>query len=211
MKKTEEVNIYLLLDRSQSMGPKWNETLGSVNCYVEELNKNKTSGKITIATFDKHDGVQFDIIRNAVTLKGYKPITTTDATPRGLTPLFDAIGRAVNLAEKANDNKTIMVIMTDGEENASVETTKEAAKAALDRCRAKGWQVVFLGADFDAFGQGASVGVQGDQVIAMAAGSYTDTMRGLGAKTMMYASANATMSFDANDRAEAMGKNKKII
>ena len=31
----------------------------------------------------------------------------------------------------------------------STRTTRHTAKALLDECRAKGWQVIFIGADFD--------------------------------------------------------------
>ena len=48
--------------------------------------------------------------------------------------------------------------MTDGEENSSTEMTKKSAKAALDRVRAKGWEVVFLGTEFSNFDDAEGVG-----------------------------------------------------
>lgn len=151
-----ELNAYILLDRSGSMQPRWVEALSSINSYVEDLSKGGSlSAKVTLATFDGQDGLQFDVIRDGVAAKKWEKMTDADATPRGMTPLFDALGRTVAMAEKANADKTVIVVMTDGEENHSREVTKQGAKAALDRCKAKGWQVVFLGAVFRCLRRGS--------------------------------------------------------
>jgi len=120
------------------MSSRWTEALSSVNAYATELG----NAKVTLATFDAQDGLQFDVIRNAVPSKKWETVTDKDATPRGMTPLFDAIGRIVSLAEKSNDDKTVIVVMTDGAENHSREVTKEGARSALDRCKGRNWQVL---------------------------------------------------------------------
>jgi Mg-chelatase subunit ChlD len=128
------------------------------------------------------------------------PMTAKDATPRGGTPLFDALGHLVALAEKAADDKTVIVVMTDGQENESREVTKQGAKAALDRRKSRNWQVVFLGADFDPFGEAAQVGIAAAQTLNMSAGNYQASMRGLAAQTMCFAATGETMSFRDEDR-----------
>jgi hypothetical protein len=79
-------------------------------------------------------------------------------------------------APKGELDKTVIVVMTDGEEDHSREVTKQGAKAALDCCKAKSWQVVFLGADFDAFGEASQVGVAAGQTLNMTVGNYGATM-----------------------------------
>jgi Mg-chelatase subunit ChlD len=197
----KELNAYILLDRSGSMSSRWSEALSSINVYVAELAKDPA--KVTLATFDGHDGLQFDVIRDDVAANEWEPATDKDATPRGMTPLFDALGRIVALAEKANPDKAVIVVMTDGAENQSREVTKQGAKAALDRCKGRNWQVVFLGADFDAFGEAAKVGVAGAQTLNMAAGNYKASMEGLAAQTRCYFSAGESMSFSDEDRKKA--------
>ncbi len=204
------VHSYILLDRTGSMGPIWDEALGSVNAYVEALSKPETGAepdpgeKVTLAVFDHHRGLQFDVIRKGVLLTEWTQVTNADATPRGMTPLFDALARTVALAEADNPGRAVIVVMTDGEENASREVTKDGAKAALDRARARGWEIVFLGADFATFSDADAVGVAASKSMAMAPGMFEGSMRKLAAKNRAYFAAQAaSVDFDAEDRAES--------
>jgi hypothetical protein len=201
---------YVLLDRTGSMGGIWDEALGSVNAYVEALAKPETGAqpdageKVTIAVFDHHGGLQFDVIRKGVLLTDWKKVTNDDATPRGMTPLFDALARTVALAEADNPARAVIVVMTDGAENASKEVTKDGAKAALDRARARGWEVVFLGADFAKFSDADAVGVAGSKSMAMAPGMFEGSMRKLAAKNRAYyAAESSSVDFNEEDRAES--------
>jgi hypothetical protein len=58
------LNAYILLDRSGSMSSRWSEALSSINAYVAELAKD--AAKVTLATFEGQDGLQFDVIRDDV-------------------------------------------------------------------------------------------------------------------------------------------------
>ncbi len=201
---------YILLDRTGSMGPIWDEALGSVNAYVDALSKPDDGAvpdpgeKVTLAVFDHHSGLQFDILRKGVLLPDWKKVTNDDATPRGMTPLFDALARTVSLAEADNPARAVIVVMTDGAENASKEVTKDGAKAALDRARARGWEVIFLGADFAKFGDAGAVGVAGSKSMAMAPGMFEDSMRKLAAKNRQYFAARSeSVDFNDEDRAES--------
>jgi hypothetical protein len=77
--------------------------------------------------------------------------------------------------------------MTDGQENASKELSVAQAKALLDRCRARNWQVIFLGADFDNAAQAASYG-------NLAASSVRSSRRNLGRSMMTTAQLRAHYS-----------------
>src|SRR5262249_11582169 len=156
--RTTPMNVYMLLDRTGSMAPIWAETLSSINSYVDKLATDKIDARITLAMFDSSDGTQFDVIRRSVDVREWLPVTEREATPRGYTPLYDAIGRLMGLANADGGDRAMIIIVTDGQENASLEVTREGAKTMLDRVRGKGWDVVFLGANFDAFSQAASLG-----------------------------------------------------
>ena len=121
-----------------------------------------------------------------------------------MTPLFDAIGRIVSTAESDKPEKAVIVVMTDGHENSSRELTKEGAKAALDRARERGWEVVFLGAEFANFSDAEGVGNAQQKNMAVSAGSLGVTMDRLAKKSRSYAKGEeAEIIFDDEDRAAA--------
>lgn len=198
----EKANTYILLDRSASMRERWDEAVSSINAYVDELNKTKEEGAVTVAVFDAIDGVQFDVLREAVENKKYKPIEATEASPRGNTPLYDAVARLLALADKTDTKKNVIIIMTDGEENSSREKNREQTKKDLEAVKAKDWEVIFLGADFDAYhGTAVHVNVAVNKTMSMNTGMYETGMRGLANLRNNYtisASANIdTMSLNA--------------
>jgi uncharacterized protein with von Willebrand factor type A (vWA) domain len=194
------MHAYILLDRTGSMQGIWDEALGSVNAYVKDLG----DAHVTFAVFDKHgEGLDFDVLRAGVPSATWKPVTNAEASPRGMTPLFDAIGRMIAVAEADDPQRAVLVIMTDGEENASRELKKDDVKAAIDRVEKRGWQVVFLGAEFAKFSDADAVGVQSMKQMAMASGMLGKSMQGLARKSRAYFDTNAEVVFDADDRADA--------
>ena len=202
------VHSYILLDRTGSMEPIWNEALSSVNAYADGLaaldGGPRVDADITLAVFDAQGGLQFDVLRQGVDAGDWNDVTTREVNPRGMTPLYDAIGRIVSLAEKDKPEKAVLVIMTDGEENASTEMTKKAAKAALDRVRAKGWEVVFLGAEFSNFDDAEGVGQSSSRNMAVSKDQLSDSMDRLAQKSRNYASGAApSVEWNAEDRAAA--------
>ena len=181
------IHSYILLDRTGSMEPIWSEALSSVNAYADGLaaldGGPRVDADITLAVFDAQDGLQFDVLRNSVDAGRWNDVTTNEVSPRGMTPLYDAIGRIVSLAEKDRPEKAIIVIMTDGEENSSTEMNNAAAKAALDRARAKGWEVVFLGAEFSNFDDAVGVGQTSSRNMAVSKDQLSDSMDRLADKS----------------------------
>ena len=143
---------FILLDCSGSMAPQWERALASVNAYVHGLAAEKVDTGVTLAVFDSDPAgkLAFHIVRDRIIPTTWRDVSLADGVyPRGGTPLSDATGRLVAMAESGKWSRAAIIIMTDGMENASREYTVEAARAALDRCRKRGWQVVFLGANFD--------------------------------------------------------------
>ncbi len=210
------MQAYILLDRSGSMQSLWVEALSSVNAFAKEL-ATKTGGSsvdshITLSVFDSQDGLKFDTLRRKQPALHWENVTDREASPRGMTPLLDAMVRIISLAEGDNPDKAVIVVMTDGQENASQEVTRDGVKAALDRVKAKGWETVFLGANFDNISDASSVGVQGGQQMAMSAGTMNESMARLARKSRAYAEAApgaAPIVFDQEDRLAAKEANIK--
>jgi hypothetical protein len=211
------MHAYILLDRSGSMQSLWVEALSSVNAYAKEL-ANKTDGPehvgdshITLAVFDGQEGLQFDLLRRKQPALHWETVTDREAAPRGMTPLLDALGRLIALAETDNPDKAVIVVMTDGQENASREVTRDGARAALDRIKAKGWDVVFLGANFDNISDADSVGVFAGQQMAMAPGTMNASMMRMAKKSRAYFAHGERHQFDEADREVAQESRVKNV
>lgn len=132
---------YILMDRSGSMSSMWGEAIDGVNEFVKKLDD--VNVKFTI-----FDDISIDVVRNCHA-SNWDPVTTNEISPRGWTPLLDASGRAMTdiLAEKPE--RAVLVIVTDGYENASREFTKDSVKALIEKMNKANYEIVYLGANFD--------------------------------------------------------------
>ena len=217
IEESQSMHSYILLDRTGSMSSIWDEALSSENSYAETVNTvrdgedaDTLSTEITLSVFDSQDGLQFDTLRRNATGETWNPVTNDEASPRGMTPLFDAIGRMVSMAEADSPERAVIVIMTDGHENASREMTMDGARAALDRARERGWEVVFLGADFGQFNDAESVGMDASKTMGMSSGTMVDSMNRLAGKARDYGiDDEAEIEFNEEDRAVAREEDVK--
>lgn len=147
---TKPLSVYIALDRSGSMsGERWIHAIDSINEYVEGLKKEKIEGTISIVAFDYGQSMRLTDLVTDQSIAYYEPLSHDCTSPSGMTPLFDA---AANIMDRALENKaerTVVVIMTDGEENSSKEYTQSKIKDKVKELEAKKWEVIFLGANFD--------------------------------------------------------------
>jgi hypothetical protein len=99
-------------------------------------------------------------------IQAVEELTDSTYCPSGCTALFDAIGKTVLEISKDIDNKVIdaqrvlVVILTDGEENSSIEfKDKSKIKDLIEIQRGKSWEFIFLAANQDAFAEARSYGI----------------------------------------------------
>lgn len=92
-------------------------------------------------------------------IKKVKSLTNKEYYARGMTALLDTIGRTINHIAARHRNaleseipaKTIVVITTDGYENASHEFDSVKVKAMIENQKKEcGWEFLFLVANIDA-------------------------------------------------------------
>lgn len=195
---------FILLDRSGSMESLWTEALSSINAYVAKLADDKVDTGVTLAAFDigPAGAMSFDILRDRIIPTTWKPVSKSDAEPRGGTPLNDATGRIVQLAKAGNYDKVAIIIMTDGHENSSRELSTAQAKALLDECRAKNWQVIFLGANFDNAAQAKAYGNAAANTVQSSVRNLVHTMAAAGTMRSTYAKTGASMDFSEEEKAK---------
>lgn len=189
---------YFLVDRSASMGGKMDEVVGSLNTFVSELKKDKPKkARLTVVSFDD---TSYDVIRDSVKFKDWTDITVGEVTPRGMTPLNDSIAKLANQILKDDPDRAVLTILTDGAENCSKEYSHAAAKELLDKLRAKGYEVQFVGADFDNQKQASDYGNMRGKTLNVTSGNRMSHASSLAAKTAAYASSGKSVDWTEEER-----------
>jgi Mg-chelatase subunit ChlD len=169
-KKTEAapVHISIVLDRSGSMASIADDIVGGFNEFLREQRQREGEARLTLVQFDGED--PFEILIDGRDLRDVEDLTRDRYQPRGVTPLLDATGRMIlrtdnEIAARARtgepEEDQIVVIVTDGYENASREHSRKGVFEMIEQRRQQGWVFTFLGADQDAYAEGTRMGVAG--------------------------------------------------
>ena len=132
------------LDETGSMSGQEHRVVTSLNEYVEQLPK-KT--RLTVFKFDSRRWTE--IFCGSV--KKWKPMKEKDYRPGAMTPLYDAIAKSIAHAESvaSNGDRVMVMIDTDGYENASREHTQESCLALVSQKKKAGWEFLFMSAGVD--------------------------------------------------------------
>ena len=157
------VEIACVIDRSGSMSSIRDDAIGGFNAFLTEQKVVPGEAKLTLALFDN----EYLTPHDAVNLENVPELTTATFIPRGSTALYDAIGRTIdNIGGRldkaaAKPDKVIVVVLTDGQENASREYTRERVAEMIKHQQEKyAWEFVFLAANQDAFEAGAALNIK---------------------------------------------------
>ena len=200
-KKVKTTVVHLLLDMTGSMAARKDETIAAFNEYIKSLQaSDDTKGfSFTFSQFNSIIGVK-KIVKQ-VSMKDVPLLDDSNYRPDAVTPLYDAIGRIIHDADKQADKNdaVLIVIQTDGQENASQEYTKEAVKQLIkDR---ESWQFVYLGCDLDAMGQGAALGIQAGNTMSYNNKNTRTAYARMASSTINYAAggSKSTRSFIGKD------------
>ena len=154
-------DITFILDRSGSMQSKVADVIGGWKTFVEKQKAEPGEAKVSLVQFDD----QYETPFTAIPVENLSP--SLFYAPRGMTALRDALGRTItNVGERLQSlpaserpNKVLIILMTDGEENASHEFTQVQIKQMVEHQTDKyQWEFIFLGANIDSFNAAASLG-----------------------------------------------------
>ncbi len=184
-KKLVETHYLLIVDESGSMSNVHQATINTVNEQIQTLKSLEQKFPdqkyyISLISFNTQAREVFMNIPAAEA----KEISAKDYSPNGGTALLDAMGLGLTKLEDkvrpymTDENKiatAVVVVITDGEENASHEWKGDKIKNLVERLNKDDkWTISYVGANQDAIMASGNLGIyQGNTV------NYSSTIRGV--------------------------------
>jgi uncharacterized protein YegL len=199
------VDIVCVLDRSGSMTSIKEETIAGFNKFVSEQKENSIDARFTLVQFDN----EYELVYNQLPINEVPKMTKDTFVPRGVTALLDAIGKTIKDTRKyqkqdtKTEYKTILVIITDGEENASVNYTRDDIFKKITKMQKKHqWEIIFLAANQDAIATAGHYGISAKKAIRFAADSLgtADVFESVSKNLMYSLQKRRPISFSDEDR-----------
>ena len=147
--------IVIILDESGSMENIRTNMLKSINDLITEQKQIKERpATFTLVKFNDKINRKME----NTPLEETRLLTSEDYKPEGTTALYDAIGSTINRFR--NERDVLMVIITDGQENASTRYNKEYCTQKIDeKKKYNNWSYVYLSCDLNTAEQGTKMGL----------------------------------------------------
>jgi len=155
----ETKNIYnlIILDESGSMTSIERQAVSAMNETIQGVrNAQKTNPDqnyyISLVVFEGNGMSGVRTVRDRVPVENIEDIKQEEYRPGACTPLYDAMGFAINNLKKVTkkEDPVLVTIITDGMENSSEEYSGKAVKALVSKQRESGWTFAYVGANQDA-------------------------------------------------------------
>lgn len=155
-------DLTVVLDRSGSMSSIKADMEGGFESFIGTQKGVPGTCLVSMVQFDG-EATEVRYVARPVANVG-----SLDLRPRGNTPLLDATAFAITLTGERlaaldaaeRPENVLMLIITDGQENASRTTTAEALKTMIEHQRGVyKWDFIYLGANVDAFAEAARMGI----------------------------------------------------
>jgi hypothetical protein len=189
-RKTDDVLLTILLDRSGSMGMIRDATIKGFNDFVSSQRDSQQKGKllVSLVQFDTEYEPNFagvDVAESDIELD------YSSFVPRGGTALLDSLAHAIHdtdawIKDNAFKGRIIFLVITDGEENSSSEYTHKAITKLVSEYEVgRNWSFAYVGANVDAFGNSVHLGMQ--------QGSALQTASNPQSVSVMFAATGAAM------------------
>lgn len=149
--------LIFILDKSGSMYGLEQDTIGGFNALLAKQKALGSPCLLTTVLFSD----SYQLLHDQLDIHQVEDLTEETYQVGGSTALLDAIGRTlVTNAQQGKAEKVLMVIITDGQENASTEYTHAQVKLMIEKRQAEnGWEFLFLGAGLDVIAQASQIGI----------------------------------------------------
>ena len=150
--KTKIYNL-IILDASGSMSSIEKQAVDGVNETVQTIREAQKKHEdqehfVTLVSFNSSETKK---IYDSEPAAGVKELASDDYNPTSCTPLYDAMGFSITELQKKleKDDKVLVTVITDGEENSSKEYDGKAIGSLVDKLKNEGWVFTYIGANQD--------------------------------------------------------------
>lgn len=159
----EPTLISVILDRSGSMAAMREPTITGFNEFLQEQRQLSDGGRAIMSLTQFDDRYEVNFVGEPI--ENVPDLDSVSYVPRGRTALYDAIGRTVRDVETWTHehnwkDRLLVLIVTDGAENASQEFTFETVRALIEQKEKDGWNFAYMGANQDSYAVGGSLNVR---------------------------------------------------
>lgn len=214
--KMDATEIICIIDRSGSMDSIKTDVIGGFNGFLRSQKEVPGNAFLTLAQFDD----EYQIVYDYLNIHEVQDYDSDTYVPRGLTALYDAIGKTLTTISNRRDSKNpedvpkrvMVAIMTDGEENSSKYYSLSKIKSMIEERTRIGWEFLFLTVGLDKFKSnsiGSNIGIQPNRVFAVE--HNTRGMNALYGSVNSFASSYRTSGGDWLQDEQNKLKLKKII
>lgn len=156
--KNRKTYYHLVLDKSGSMQSCWSSTLMAITdqmIQIQKMAKEYPEQEFFVSLCMFNGSVQFPQWPVLID-RGIFP-SLENIHPNGSTALLDGIGESIQRIEfkageelKNDEASVVMVVLTDGHENASRQFgSNQISQMIKERKKSEKWSFVFIGADFN--------------------------------------------------------------
>jgi len=195
--------VTLVLDESGSMSAIREQAIAGYNAYVKGV-REMTDPPNRLFTLIKFDSTKVEVVHRALPIAEVPPLESF--SPGAWTPLIDASVKAIKAtAERAPlGARVVVVIQTDGQENASREFTLRDLQDLITAKTSEGWHFIFLGVGPDAFNQARQIGVLGSNTMRYHPEKISESFYAAVVSTSAYALSGDTFSSGFSDQDRKM-------
>lgn len=161
--KSNLLHICFVLDESGSMYNSVDDVIGGFQKLIDEQ-KGEKNGECIISLYRFSDTVKKDYIGKPV-----DEVSKLIYSPGGCTAMNDGVGTAIDeigkwlsdMDESKRPSKNMIVIMTDGQENASKEYNFNTVKAKIKHQEEKySWTFVYMGTNLQDLNDANRLGIK---------------------------------------------------
>jgi hypothetical protein len=152
---TIPLSVLIIMDGSGSMSSMGQEPLQGLNNLIKQQ-KETGDFRFTLVVFNENSKT----VINDIDGKDVPELSSEHYSPDGMTALLDAMGNAITTQKERKIENVLVVVITDGLENASRQFNSSQRKELTTEMQEKHkWAFMYLGANQDSFSVARGLGI----------------------------------------------------